>query len=413
MLMSDKIKRVDDVVEWRLCMGCGACAWACPSHAISLIDIVEKGIRPVVDESLCEKCQDCLSVCPGISLTHKAVEHDEISELSTSWGPVLSLHEGYASEDEVRWAGSSGGIVSALAIHAVEELGYEGVLHIKADPDNPICNIPVISRSREDIVTTLGSRYAPAAPCQAFGLMLEGEGPFMFIGKPCDVAALRKAQEMTPELKQKVGLVVSIFCAGTPTTYGTEKVLERMGVEDKSDVSEFHYRGCGWPGNARAKLKNGSEANSITYGEAWDDVLSKHGQLRCRLCPDSTGEFSDISCGDPWYREVKSDEKGRSLVVIRTQHGQQFWEGAMTQCAVISEPAQAWMLPGSQESVHVKRKQVFGRIQAMIAFGIPAPEYLGFSLRTNWMLLPFMRRIRVYVATIKRIILRRLYKSDK
>lgn len=413
MSISDKIKRVDDVVKWRLCMGCGACAWACPSHAISLVDIVEKGIRPSVDESLCEACGDCLNVCPGISLIHEPFEDNVIPELETSWGAALSLHEGYASNDTIRWEGSSGGVATALALFAIEELGYEGVLHIKVDPDDPIRNVPVISRSRDDILATLGSRYAPAAPCQAFGMMMEGKGPFMFIGKPCDVAALRKAQEMNAELKRRVGLAVSIFCAGTPTTRGSEEVLKRMGIEDKSDVSQFRYRGCGWPGNAHAKRTDGLEATSITYEEAWGDVLSKHGQLRCRLCPDSTGEFADISCGDPWYREVKSDEKGRSLIVIRTQEGQKFWDGAITQGGVIVEPAQPWMLPSSQKSVHSKRKQILGRILAMRAFSIPVPEYVGFSLRANWKSLPFVTRLRVFAATTKRIVLRRWFKSEK
>jgi hypothetical protein len=37
------------------------------------------------------------------------------------------------------------------------------------------------------------------------------------------------------------------------------------------------------------------------------------------LCPDSTGEFADISCGDPWYKKPESDEPGMSLVLVRTE----------------------------------------------------------------------------------------------
>ncbi len=413
MSKSDKINRIDDVVNWRLCMGCGACAWACPSHAISLTDVAEKGIRPVVDESLCEKCQDCLSVCPGIALTHSAFDEPVMPELSTSWGAVLSLYEGHASEQSIRWAGSSGGVVTALAICAVEHLGYEGVLHVKADPENVTQNTPVVSRSRQEILAAIGSRYAPAAPCQAFNLMTEGEGPYMFIGKPCDVAALRKAQDLDTELKRKVGLVVSIFCAGTPTASGTEKVLERMGVQDMSHVSEFRYRGYGWPGNTFARLSDGSEGTPLTYEQAWGEVLSKHGQLRCRLCPDSSGEFADISCGDAWYHEPQPGDEGRSLILIRTRVGQACWDRAMMQRAVIVERAEAWMLPESQRSVHKKRKQVLGRIQAMRSFCIPVPEYQGFCLKENWMSLPVVTRIRVYLGTLKRIILRCWFQPDK
>jgi len=40
---------VGDVVAWRLGAGCGACAAACPNKAIRLADILDSGIRPVVD----------------------------------------------------------------------------------------------------------------------------------------------------------------------------------------------------------------------------------------------------------------------------------------------------------------------------------------------------------------------------
>jgi coenzyme F420 hydrogenase subunit beta len=116
-----KLERADKISAWRLCMGCGACKWTCPNKAITLKNVVELGIRPVVDESKCEKCGKCAEICPGIDLRHGSFSDNTISELRNSWGPVLDIFEGHASEDEIRMKGSSGGAVTALALYLLEK----------------------------------------------------------------------------------------------------------------------------------------------------------------------------------------------------------------------------------------------------------------------------------------------------
>ena len=48
-MKTKKIQCVDQVAAWRLCAGCGACAAACANHAIKLVDVFDRGIRPIVD----------------------------------------------------------------------------------------------------------------------------------------------------------------------------------------------------------------------------------------------------------------------------------------------------------------------------------------------------------------------------
>ena len=47
------------------------------------------------------------------------------------------MWEGAASDDEIRFAGSSGGAASALAVYALEHLDFRLVLHVGADPMPP------------------------------------------------------------------------------------------------------------------------------------------------------------------------------------------------------------------------------------------------------------------------------------
>jgi coenzyme F420 hydrogenase subunit beta len=225
----------------------------------------------------------------------------------------------------------------------------------------------------------------------------------VFVGKPCDVVALRKRQALDGGLSDRVGLAISIFCAGTPSTLGTKRILESLSVKPE-DVAEFRYRGHGWPGRAAATVRGGERMErSMSYEESWGAILSRHTQFRCRLCPDSTGELADISCGDPWYREVAPDDPGRSLVLVRTGVGREVVRDAMKAGYVRLEPVDGDTLPRSQRSLLQRRRHLWGRLLALQVFGVPVPRYRGFSLLANWRALSARDKIRSVFGTVCRI----------
>jgi coenzyme F420 hydrogenase subunit beta len=226
-------------------------------------------------------------------------------------------------------------------------------------------------------------------------------GPAVFIGKPCDVAALHKSQAVSSELMWKVDLAISIFCAGTPATLGTLKVLEELGV-GAEDASEIRYRGCGWPGRFIVKTGRDNKICQMSYEESWGRILSRYAQFRCRLCPDSTGELADISCGDPWYRRPANGEPGRSLILVRTLKGKAVLEGAASAGYIECERVAGDTLPRSQEAILRRRRHLFGRLAAMRMMGVPIPCFRGFSLFANWRQLSFMEKIRSVAGTLRR-----------
>ena len=401
-----RLRTIADIASWRLCTGCGACVVACPENNIQLLDIPDQGLRPIVDSAKCQKCGECIKVCPGIEISHQSFNSETIRELRQAWGPILEVWEGFATDSEIRYKGSSGGAATALALFCLEKENFSGVLHIGAKPEAPLQNVPVFSKSRAEILARTGSRYSPAAPCEKFDWIEQVESNCVFIGKPCDVVALRKSQIIDNSLDQKVGLVISIFCAGTPATEGTDKVLEVLGVKAK-EVAELRYRGCGWPGETTVTIKgNASSKRQMSYEESWGGILSRHVPLRCRLCPDGTGEFADISCGDPWHRKIEPGEPGRSLVLVRTERGREVLRKAMEAGYVELERAEPAVLAASQKALLKKKRMLFGRLLGMRMMFIPAPRFEGFSLFSNWRQLSWSDKLRSMLGTLRRIVSR-------
>lgn len=394
-------------------MGCGACVHACPNNALSLTNILDKGIRPSIDDGKCQSCSSCLAVCPGASLSHESSFGDGVIDgLGDVWGPVREIWEGCACDREIRFKGSSGGGATAVALYCLEKENASGVVHVGVKTGDPISNHAVLSTTRDELVSRSGSRYGPAAACERFDLITSGEGKFVFIGKPCDVAALSKARKLNPELDEKILLTISIFCAGTPNTLGTHNVLKTMGITDPDAVEIFRYRGHGWPGDAVAKLKNSGKKFSMTYSRMWGGILSKHGQLRCRLCADSTGEFADISCGDPWYRDIRVDEDGYSMLIARTDNGVKFIRECMRSGYLELKNAEPCNLKKSQESIYDRRCELWGRLLAFKIFGIPCPEFRNMNLSKSWRSITIAAKLKSVLSTVKRIIKRKLYHPE-
>lgn len=409
-----KCKNVIDVACWRLCVGCGACAFACEKKNIILEDVLDTGIRPTFSRTECGECTKCIEVCPGLGVNHESQSNKEIhlTELRGSWGPVLEVWEGYANDTEIRYKGSSGGLASAIALYCLEKEEMYGVLHTSANVENPYKNKTAFSRNRSDILSRSGSRYSPASPCDGLSQIESAPNLCVFIGKPCDVAGLRKAQFFKPELDRKVGVAIGIFCAGAPSTQGIVDLLRNLNV-NREDINEIRYRGEGWPGNFSVRLKGEENTRVLmTYMDSWGFV-QKYRPYRCYLCPDGTSEFADISCGDPWHREISKGEQGYSLVLVRTEKGRKIIRGAMETGHVVLERVGAEVLEKSQKNLLGKRREIWGRFLAMKAFGIPTPLYEGFPLFENWRHLTTKAKARSILGTIRRIIKRKYYKPLK
>ena len=410
-----KVLDILDVAAAQACCGCGACAYADP-EAVEMIDVLDHGRRPRLKAGASAVSPETMRVCPGIELSHgdHSATPGLIEELLPAWGPVLEVWEGYASDNEIRFSGSSGGAATALSLFAMEEGGMHGLLHIAARPDVPYLNRTVLSTTREQLLAATGSRYAPASPCDGLQMVQDAPAPCVFIGKPCDVAATAKARATRPALDEKLGLTIAIFCAGTPSTRGTFEMFRKMGIDDPATIMSVRYRGNGWPGNATVtcRTRDGRETqHELTYQQSWGEVLQKHRQWRCYVCADHTGEFADISVGDPWYRKIPPGEPGRSLIVVRTERGRRILHAALAAGYLTAEKVEPAKVPASQPNLLKTRGSVWGRLLVLRLIGAAAPRFGRMPMfHLWWRELTLVQKLQSITGTIKRVFRKKLLK---
>lgn len=404
-----RIKTIKDVVDWGLCIGCGACYYFCDKDAVTLINIESIGIRPSFNTKICGTCSDCLSICPGFSLD-TATNSEECNleySIDPLIGPTLEIWEGHASEEEVRYQASSGGILTALALYCLERENMEFVLHTGMNPLIPWENKTIISKTRIDLLKSTGSRYAPSSPCDSMHLIEQSKKKCVFIGKPCDAAAVRMLCRLRPGLDAKIGLILSFFCAGPPCTQGTLDLLRELEV-DKDDVSDIRYRGLGWPGNFKVVNKDGNKSESLTYEESWGKLAEYHRSFRCHLCPDGLGEFGDISCGDAWHKYAANGNPGQSLVLVRSGKGKRLLHKACDAGYIDLAPSSRGEVIAAQGLVN-RRRYLFGRLLAMRLLAVPTPKLTGFQLARDWLSISNKTKVKSIVGTLARLLKRGLW----
>ena len=118
------VMNVLQVYDDGLCMQCGTCVAVCPAAAVRLDWDLRAGHRLSVDGGLCTDCGACVEACPGPGLDFTTGawwrERNAGAPARDFLGPWRGLWFGWASDPQVRHAGASGGVATALLAGALE-----------------------------------------------------------------------------------------------------------------------------------------------------------------------------------------------------------------------------------------------------------------------------------------------------
>jgi coenzyme F420 hydrogenase subunit beta len=394
------------VVGGDLCSGCGLCAGVAPD-AIAMTTVAPGYARPAQTKPLSAAQERLIaSSCPGETVAGWA----DGAAIDPYWGPSIRVLTGHATDPVVRHAGSSGGALTALAIHALTSGLVDRVVHVEADPDQPTRNRLCWSDQPAQILAGAGSRYAASSPLAQIDQFLSQGQRFAFIGKPCDISALRRLALVDARVDALVPVMLAFFCAGMPSHAGADRIVRDMGL-NPAELTSFRYRGNGWPGLTRAETADG-QVGEMRYADSWGGHLSRHVQFRCKICPDAVGGVADIAAADAWYGgdsgyPTFDEEDGRSLIMTRTRAGERLLDSALRAQAIVVTPLDIGEIMLMQPAQARRKRAVAGRLAALALVGRPRPRMAGLALLAAARRASVMETARNFAGTLRRVVARR------
>jgi coenzyme F420 hydrogenase subunit beta len=286
-------------------------------------------------------------------------------------------------------------MITQLLVFALEEGIIDGALVTKMDKEKPLEPYPFIARTREEILEASRSKYCPVPANVALREIMRKDGKYAVVGLPCHIHGLRKAEQLSRKLRERIIVHFGLFCSHNDSFLMTRYLLYRLRVE-ANDIARIDYRGKGWPGMLSIRLKTRSEMDR-PYNE-WIGLLHffcVFTPSRCLLCCDGTAELADISFGDAWLPEFREDRVGRSIIISRSLIGERFLQRAVSYSKVKLEKSSAGKVIESQGMMRFKKNCV--SVQSLISRlrGKKVPVYTSKLLKPNFV--DYSRSIAVFL----------------
>ena len=219
-------------------------------------------------------------------------------------------------DNKIRENSSSGGIFSALSDP------FDVVYGVEMDEEN---NFAVYARKTGDISSLRGSKYIQAKVGDCYKQVKQdlNDSKFvLFTGTTCQVNGLHSfLGKEYPNL-----FTIDVICHGAPTPKYWHKFIEGKKVQKIN----FRAKDGGWENYTYGMKLNGTY---IPYDQnKFMSLYVKDYAIRpsCYECVCKQNKKSDITIGDFWGIEnicpSMSDNKGTSVVFVRTQKGQELFD---------------------------------------------------------------------------------------
>jgi polysaccharide pyruvyl transferase WcaK-like protein len=155
------------------------------------------------------------------------------------------------------------------------------------------------------------------------------QGRAAVVALPCDANLLQRQMEKDGSLKDKVALIITLFCGHASKKELLSEALRKRGIVE-SGVEDFHFRVGHWRGRMRLRLKSG-EIIEFPFG-----AYSLYQNLffcclrKCLFCADHFGYAGDLNVGDIWSLEMKRNPIKHSSLIARTERGLRAAESAQS-----------------------------------------------------------------------------------
>lgn len=299
------------------CTGCGLCAVVCTKKAISFTKGKLGHLFPIIDQTKCVNCGLCEKKCPSNNTlilkyplnAYAAFSNDVEDYKSSTSGAAASVFSNYIIEQ--------GGVVYGCAVSNIDSRTLD-VKHIRVT-------------TKEELFSLKGSKYVQSRIIEILPFVrkdIKNGRKVLFIGTPCQVAAIKNLFPKTPENLY----VIDIICHGVPSLdLLRQHIKSKIG---KSDIDNISFR-VGTNLCLQLLQQNNVLYSSNLFKERYKDEYYNAFfdgftyRDSCHKCKYASNyRVSDITIGDFWglgkfddASYIKGHDNGISVILPMTDKG--------------------------------------------------------------------------------------------
>lgn len=373
MIVAEK-ENISAVAKARLCNTCGACMGVCSSGAVHYEETAGGYYLPVADEAICVKCGLCYEVCPGVHFGDWFLSNMAQDPFA---GCVLETFVGKASDRQLFDNSQSGGVVSAILLHALKTGVINGAVTVTMEAGNPPRPVARIVQDKQGIVQAQKSKYCPVPVLGFLKDLNSYDGKLAVVGTSCQIHGLRNVLDRKPNLKNRIAFTIGLVCERVLTYAALDYLVDKVCRADKGLPKQISFRDktvSGYPGDVRVSLNDGQYFTLPAKKRI--QIKDYFTPVRCRLCFDKMNVFADISAGDPYGLEGVDRKYGETMIAVRSKTGQEIVQAARVVGEINIRPvAYEQVLKG--QGISKKKQQWSGYTRVWINSGRELPCYYG------------------------------------
>lgn len=322
----------ETVIQNGYCIGCGACASKKDSPFEMKMDKYGNFIaEPSLD--LSSNNAEVLGTCPFSDTSKNETElandfFSDIKHIDHKIGRFEKNFAGFVKEKDFRKKGSSGGIAKWIGYQLLKnkEIDYfvQLIPNQSSDSSELLFDYGFFTNP-EDVLKGSKSSYYPVTLVKVIEKIKNEDARFAITGVPCFIKTLRLLASEDKILRERIKFTLGIVCGGMKSANQAKMIGWELGVKPENLINiDFRRKYKDRPASQKIYQVWSNKDNIERYKNAGEIFGTDYGSglfkpKACDYCDDVVGELADVSIGDAWLRDYRSDPDGTSLVIVRNK----------------------------------------------------------------------------------------------
>lgn len=356
---------MEQICPNEICTGCALCSAQCPVSCITMVPNRMGHLHPKIDKNSCIDCGLCKQKCPALSAISSSVP----SKAYAVWAKDIEEYK----------TSTSGGAAAVLSNFIIASGGTVYGCAMLSDID--VKHIRVENAS--DLWKLKGSKYVQSNIKDIVPALKEdikNGRKVLFIGTPCQTAAIKNIYKSTPENLY----LIDIVCHGTPSLIFLQKHIKKITPSDHYDNVKFRDDdGC----IIAVSVNNKEVYKTVLFKERFKDLYLNtffdgfSYRDACYTCKYAgKNRISDLTIGDFWGLgamypddEIPTHDYGCSAVLVNNEKGYGLLKGVIGNLNIYERPVEE-CINGNEQLCRPKKLGIRIKVYRAINKLIYAPK---------------------------------------